>query len=259
MRRRVAVLLAVLVLAGLAVGAFANAEVVQRGSLRVTFDGALTPRSLPRTGTAPVRVGVSAKIATDDGAPPPQLRTMTIAINSAGRFDPTLLPVCTVADIQPSTTANALRACGDSLVGQGSFQAKVLLGQSAAFPAVGKLYAFNGRYHGHPAILAHVFGTEPVPTSFTLPFELLKSKGTFGTVLRASLPAVTGKSGYITGLSLNLGRTVGSGPRRRSYLSAGCPAPQGFPGAVFPFARASFDFGTSKLTSTLTRNCKVSR
>ena len=31
--------------------------------------------------------------------------------------------------------------------------------------AEGKLYAFNGRWHGRPAILAHVYGTKPVPTS----------------------------------------------------------------------------------------------
>jgi hypothetical protein len=58
------------------------------------------------------------------------------------------------------------------LVGTGTFATKILLPQQAPFPAGGKLYAFNGRYRGHPAILAHVFGTEPVPTSFTLPFEM---------------------------------------------------------------------------------------
>jgi hypothetical protein len=258
MRARTTVLLTVSVFAILALGSLARAEVVQKGTLRVTFDGALTPKSLPRSGDAPVRVSVSAKIGTNNGSEPPQLKTMSIAINAAGHFDPSLLPVCTLRDIQPSTTENALKACGESLVGQGTFSAKVLLGQNAAFPSAGKLYAFNGRFNGHPAILAHVFGTDPVPTSFTLPFELLKSKGTFGTVLRASLPAVTGKSGYITGLSLNLGRTVGSGPNRKSYLSAGCPAPKGFPGATFPFARASFDFAHASLTSTLNRNCKVS-
>jgi hypothetical protein len=46
--------------------------------------------------------------------------------------------------------------------------------------------------------------------------------------------------------------------KRRSYLSASCPAPKGFPGAAFPFARASFGFGKQTLTSTLTRSCRVS-
>lgn len=237
----------------------AGGEVVQRGSLRVTFDGKLSPTKLPRTGSAPVRVSVGAKIDQIGKENPLRLRTMTIAINRAGVVSPGIVPICKMDDIQPSTNENALAACRDSLVGEGFFSAKVLLQHQAAFPAAGKLYAFNGRWHGHPAILAHVYGTKPVPTSFTLPFELSQGKGTFGTTLRASMPAFTGKGGYITGISLNLGRTVSTGRGRRGYLSAGCPAPDGFPGAAFPFARASFDFGKAKITSTLTRNCKVRR
>ncbi len=248
---------ALVLLLAVGLGSPASGEVVQRGPLRVTFDGEISPKALPRTGSAPVRVSVGAKISSTKVGEAPRLRTMTIAINRAGIFSPGVVPTCTVRDIQPSTTENALDACRDSLVGEGHFAAKVLLSQQAAFPSSGKLYAFNGRWHGHPAILAHVYGTDPVPTSFTLPFELTTAKGTFGTVLRAVLPAVTGKSGYITGISLSLGRTIGSGKGRRSYLSAGCPAPSGFPGAVFPFARASFGFGDSNVTSTLTRNCKV--
>jgi hypothetical protein len=255
-RKTVSILtLALSVCCGL--GTIAQGEIVQRGSLRVTFDGTISPKTLPRSGSAPVRVSVGAKIAGTDVRNPPRLRTMTISINRVGQFSPGLFPTCTVPDIQPSTTENALDACGDALIGEGQFSAKVLLPRQAAFPSSGKLYAFNGRWHGRPAILAHVYGTSPVPTSFTLPFEVTSSKGTFGTVLRAALPTVIGKSGYITGISLNLGRTTGSGKNRRSYLSAGCPAPQGFPGAVFPFARADFGFGKTDITSTLTRNCKV--
>ena len=48
----------------------------------------------------------------------------------------------------------------------------------------------------------------------------------------------------------------GRGEPAPSYLSAGCPAPKGFPGATFPFAKASFAFaGKQALTSTLTRSC----
>jgi hypothetical protein len=250
--KRVTMALAVLG-AFIALGALAEAEVVQKGKVRINFDGSLAPKALPRTGSAPVRVSVGAKIAALAGTKPPQLKRISIAINSAGKFSPSSLPVCTVRDIQPSTTQNALAACGPSLVGTGTFAAKVLVGQQAAFPAGGKLYAFNGRYHGHPAILAHVYGTKPVPTSFTLPFEMLTGKGELGTVLTASLAGVTGKAGYITELSLDLG----GGGVAENYLTAGCPAPKGFGGAVFPFAKATFDFAGADLTSTLTRNCKV--
>lgn len=246
--------LLVSVAAFLSLGALADAEVIQKGDLRVRFEGELAPKALPRVGSVPVRVQVGARIDALKASVPPQLRRISIAINSAGKFSTSALPVCTVRDIQPSTTENALKACGPSLVGTGTFAAKVLLPQQASFPAGGKLYAFNGRYHGHPAILAHVYGTEPVPTSFTLPFEMTTKKGQLGTLLSASLAAVTGKAGYITELSLDLGGSAAGG-----YVKAGCPAPKGFGGAVFPFAKATFDFAGSQLTSTLTRNCKVRR
>jgi len=235
----------------------AHAEVVQRGGLRVSFDGKLTPKALPRHGGAPVRVEVATEIAAKGDRTPPRLRTLTLAINRYGRIDPNLVPKCTLRDIQPATTENALAACGPSLIGRGSFSAKVLLSRQAPFPSAGPLYAFNGVVDGKPAILAHVYGEKPVPTSFTLVFQLRRSRGTYGTVLRASLPEVTGDSGYITGLSLNLGKTVRSGGRMRSFLSASCPAPKGLGAAVFPFAKASLDFGKKQIDSSLIRTCKV--
>jgi hypothetical protein len=253
MRARLILATALLVL-GLC--ALAQAEIQQKGDLRVSFDGKLTPHALPRQGTAPVKVSVGAKIATTNGSNPPQLRKITIAINRNGRFEPRGLPFCSLRDIQPSTTADALAACRSSLIGEGSFSAKVLLPQQAPFPSEGKVYAFNGTYNGKLAILAHVYGTQPVPTSYTIPFAIGSAKGTFGTVLSASLPQVTSEWGYVTGLSITLGRTFSYHGKRRSYLSAGCPAPKGFPGASFPFAKASFAFkGKGTLSSILNRSC----
>lgn len=237
----------------------AYAEIVQHGHVRVAFEGKITPRALPRRGAAPVKVSVGAKITPTNGKAPPQLRRISIAINRYGHFEPKGLPVCMLRQIQPSTTADALAACRSSLVGEGVFSAKVLFSQQAPFPSQGKVLAFNSVIHGRPAILAHVYGTRPVPTSFTVPFELQSTQGTFGTVLRASLTPVTGSSGYITGISLNLGRNFSSHGKKHSYLSAGCPALKGFSGAVFPLARASFGFVGRTLTSTVTQNCKVRR
>lgn len=247
------------VVALVAVGVpLAGAATVQKDHIRVSFDGVVTPRALPRVGSAPIRVAVDAKIAPARGADPPQLRRLTIAINSDGRLDPRGLPVCRLGAIQPSTTANALAACGSSLVGEGRFSAQVLLAEQAPFPSDGKVVAFNGSFDGRPAILAHVYGTKPVPSSFTLPFVITKSTGAFGTLLSASLPQITGNSGYITGLRLTIGRSFRSGGRTHSYLSASCPAPAGFPGAVFPLAKASFGFaGGRHLASIATRECRV--
>jgi hypothetical protein len=231
-------------------------EVLQQGGVRVKVDGKLAPKSLPRHGAAGVHVSLATEIAAADGGTPPQLREITIAINRNGHFESRGLPVCRLAEIQPASSSGALAACRGSLVGQGSFSADVKLPKQSLFPSSGKVLAFSGALHGRPVILAHVFGTDPVPTSFTLPFTIGASKGTYGTTLRATVPHATG--GFITGLRLNLGRTFYAGGKRRSYISAGCPAPPGLGSAVFPLVRTNFSFAQGpKLTSSLVRTCTV--
>ncbi|MGA8745488.1 MAG: hypothetical protein WB507_06465 [Solirubrobacterales bacterium] len=231
----------------------------QRGSLRVAFDGTLTPHSLPRSGGAPVTVSVVGRISNSEGAKVPQLRRVSIAINRFGRLSSRGLARCTEKQIQPATTVEALKACGSALVGEGSFTSNVLLPAQAPFPSLGKVVAFNGTYHGHQAILAHVYGTQPIPTSYVLPFLITHTYGTFATALSAALPQVTGEWGYVTGMKLTLGRRFSYRGQPHSYLSATCPAPAGFPGASFPLARANFGFsGNVDITNTLTRSCRVS-
>jgi hypothetical protein len=232
------------------------AEVTQRNGVRVSFGGEMSPRRLPREGTGPVAVEVSARIVpVGDQARPPRLRRISVAINRYGRIDGTGLPVCRVTDIQPSTSAKAMQACGPSLVGSGGFRARVLLPEQSPFPSAGKILAFHGVHEGEPAILAHVYGTSPAPTSFTLPFVIGRAGGTFGTELSARLPEVTSEWGYVTGLDLNLRRRYRWGGKARSYVVAGCPAPRGLGGAVFPFVKARFGFKGFEIGSTVIRRC----
>ncbi|HKF82322.1 MAG TPA: hypothetical protein VKB23_05105 [Solirubrobacterales bacterium] len=255
MRRPVLLVAAVLLSAAVPL---ARAETAQKANLRVSFSGKISPAALPRLGAAPIAVTVGGRIATLDGAPPPQLQGIEIALNRAGHIDPKGLPSCTYAQIQPSTTAGAQAACGPAKVGEGTFAANVLIPEQSPFPSEGKIVAFNGIDKGRPVILAHVYGTLPVPLSYTLILSMRAGKGTWGTVLRAALPAVTADVAYVTGISLTLNRRFEVGGKTRGYVSAGCPAPEGFSGAVFALARASFSFRTvGTLSSTLIRNCRV--
>jgi hypothetical protein len=107
-----------------------------------------------------------------------------------------------------------------------------------------------------PAILAHVYGTTPVPTSYTIPFAISRGSGEYGLTLSAPMPNAGSGWGYITGLSLNLGKKFKVAGQSRSYLSAGCPAPDGVGRALFRFARATFFFGSEQISSTLARSCR---
>lgn len=244
--RRLVLAAAALLVAGVPL---AHAEVAQKDGVRVSVTGKISPTKLPRTGTAPVAVSLAGHIIPTKPGQLPKLERIRVAINRHGKLDTRAVPVCRLGHIDPSTTAEAMAACGASLIGKGHFSANVKIPEQSPFPSVGRVLAFNGKLRGEPAIFAHIFGTEPVPTSYVLPFQVERTKGRYGTVLLASLPRVTGEWGYVTGISLDLDRRV---------LAAGCPAPEGFPGVVFPLMRTSFGFdGGLTLSSTLNRSCKV--
>jgi hypothetical protein len=251
-------LLALSAVALVAAAVPASAEVAQQGTLRVSFEGKIAPHQLPRQGTAPVAVTLAGQIKTTDGADPPQLRTISLAINRNGRLDYKGLPRCNFHQIQPASTVEAKESCRKSLIGRGTFKANVALPEQSPFPSNGTILAFNGNLHGKPVIYAHIYGTEPLPTSFTLPFHIKQGKGDYATTLVADLPQVAAEWGFVRSLSLTLQRNFSYRGKRHSYLSAGCPAPKGFPGATFAFARAAFGFEDgSMLSSTLTRSCGV--
>jgi hypothetical protein len=259
MRLAVALPAAMLALAAL-LASFALGEVSQKRGVRVSVEGKLAPTKLPRHGVAPVSVQVSGQIRAAGQGSPPQLRRLTIAINRNGHFSSRGIPLCRLGDIDPSTSDGALAACGPALVGEGTFSADVKLPEQSPFPSQGKVLAFNGRLGGRPVILAHIYGTDPVPTSYVLPFFVKSTRGTFGTLLETSLPEVTGDWGYVTGISIDLDRRFTYRGEADSFLSAGCPAPAGFSAVSFPLLRTTFGFsGGISLTNTLTRSCRVRR
>lgn len=228
----------------------ARGEVSQKQDVRVTVDGGLSPTKLPRTGQVPVAVSVKGDIAATKEGTLPQLKALQIAINQAGTLNVRGIPHCRIGKINPSTTQQALAMCRSSLIGEGSFSADVVLPEQSPFPSKGKLLAFNGTLGRKPAIFAHVYGTEPLSTSYVFAFKVRRTEGTFGTVLEASFPKATGDWGYITGISLNLFRS--------RFMEAGCPAPSGFTKVAFPLVRTSFDFaGGLDIQSTLTRSCQA--
>lgn len=254
---KTAALALVLLLA--AVAAVAQAEVEQQGNLVVNFDGGISPKSLPRTGTAPVAVNVDSTFRTADGAdPPPQLRRISIAINRGGRLFDRGLPTCRVRRIQPSTIAAARRICGGAIVGSGKVRVRVQLENQAPFTFKGPLLVFNAKPSGGKRrLLAQVYGRKP-PSAFVLAFKIVRQKGTFGTVIRTALPKAARKWAFVTHFEMKLRRTYTWRGKQRSFVSAGCAAPAGFPGAVYPFARANFGFaGGTNVTTTLIRNCTV--
>lgn len=252
--------LAVLAAALVFGAALAHAELVERGNLFVKFSGGIDPTSLPRHAQAPITVRVDGTVRTLSGEQPPALRFISIAINRGGRVETRGLPRCRRSEIEASSSATALRACGDALVGEGRYAAGVSFPEQAAFPLQGRILAFNARVDGKRAILAHVYGDNPYPNSRIFVFHIRQAQGTFGTVLTAALPKALNNNGYLKRIVLELRRDYVYRGRTHSYLTAACGAPPGFRIGVFPFVRVGMTFADGrKLASTLIRTCQVQR
>ncbi|HVS99162.1 MAG TPA: hypothetical protein VHE08_01465 [Solirubrobacterales bacterium] len=256
MARRI--LLATL-LAGLLVPTAAPAVLSQQGDVVVSFDGDLAPATLPRTDPAPISIGVAGTVkSAKKGGDIPQLQTISVAINDAGRLYDKGLPICKVGSIQPATESNARETCGASIVGHGHVTVEAHVPTQPPFSVDATLLAFNGPVvHGHKEILAQVYARSP-PGAFVLPFRISHHAGLFGTVMSTRLPQGTSSWAYLASFEMTLHRIYRYAGAERSFVSAACSAPAGFPGAVFPFAKATYGFaGGRKMRATVVRSCKV--
>jgi hypothetical protein len=255
--RRVAIALALLLC--LPASAAAGRQLVQQDNLRVAFEGQLLPRSLPREKAAPVTVHLGGTVSTTDGSKPPQLRAISIAVNRAGLVSVAGLPNCQPSELQQTSSEAALAKCRPALVGHGHFAAHVDFPGEATFPAAGKVLVFNGSTKGHTRLLLHLYGSSPVRAAFVLPFDISRrSEGTFGTIFSTEIPRLASDLGYVTDIDLTIGRRYRYKGEQRSFMSASCAAPPGFPGAVFSLAKATFSFADGHtLSSRLPGDCKV--
>jgi hypothetical protein len=252
-------IVALAVLVGLLGASLARAELSQDGNLRISFKGDFTPRTLPRDRPAPVTVEIQGAISTTDGSLPPPLRRLEIALNRNGRLSTLGLPACTGPRLQSTSTKAALARCRPALVGRGRFKADVQFPSAGLIPAGGTMLAFFGREGGQSTLLLHLYITTPVQTTFILPLRISrKVKGQFGTILSARIPTLAGGLGSVTEIDLTIGRSYTYRGQPRSFISASCAAPPGFPGAVFSLARGSFHFvGGKTIDTVLSRDCRV--
>lgn len=255
MRRRVAI---PMLIAALTVGwaASSQAERTIDDGLEVAFNANFTPRDLPRAQPAPVKVQIKGRIATTDGSHPPSLRWLELEIHRNGELSGEGLPVCRATALQSTSTQTAMARCGSSLVGRGSFRADVDLGRGLV--SSGRILAFHSRRNGKEALLLHLFAAVPVRFTLVVPLTISdRENGQFGTVMRARIPRIGGIVS-VTEIALTIGRRYTHAGKKRSYVSAACSAPPGFPGAPFPFARGRFRFeGHKSIRITLVRSCSV--
>jgi hypothetical protein len=235
-----------------------RAELSVSGNLFITFDGNIEPNALPRHERAPVAIWIAGRVRTLSGDKPPSLREITIGLHRDGHLETRGLPTCTKEQIDLASSAEALKACGDALVGSGTYRARTTFPEQSQTPSHGKILAFNAKIGGKTVVLGHVYGDDPAPTSDIIVFEITHPSGTFGTVLHGTLPESLTRWGYLKRISLRLDRKYAFHGKRLSYMSAPCPAPRDLKQAAFKFAFASMVFDDGRtLSAKLTRTCRV--
>ncbi len=237
----------------------ARGETVRQGTLQVSFGGSVAPHLLPRVGTTPIAVTIRGHIRALTGDPPPSLRRIAIEVNRLGVLERSGLPACPLGRLRASNTEAALEACRGALVGEGRVSGVLVLPEQLPTPFGGRVVAFNGTLPGgRPAILAHLYTPRPAPLTFVLAFAIGRAHGAFGTRLVATVPERTRRTAHITSFTLRLHRTFAVDGERRSFLSAGCPAPDGFPSVTFPLVHTAYGFvGEKTVADTLVRACRV--
>lgn len=255
MRRALtAALLAALLVFGVSAGS--RAEVTATHDAIITFNSRISPRILPRSGSAPVAIHIEGHVKKRKGRRAASLTKIEIAIHKAATLVSKGLPTCDIAEIDPASSAEALAKCPHAQIGHGRIRAESTFpGQpNASFD--GRVLLFNGRLEdGRPAILIHVFNASP-PSSFVVPFTISKRRGLYGTVLTARVRI--NRWSRVTDFNLVLNRSFRSAGHRHSYLNASCPVPKGFSVGFSPFVRATLSFSNgARAHITVVSSCEA--
>jgi hypothetical protein len=253
--KKLSISLALCALVALAAAALAVAEkptVVQTGNLKLTINGGVTPKALPKKTMAPITLNVQGKIETLDGKHPPALREVIVDTDKNGTIDARGVPTCKVGQLEATTTATAEKSCRSAIVGLGTTDIEVEFPEQAPLPIKSKLIAFNGGTKGGTTtIYIHAYLTSPVTAAVVTTVKISKVKnGRYGTRSIASVPKIAGGSGSVTAFSLTFPKKLFAYKgQKHGYLLAKCSD-----GHFDAEAEAVFTDGT-KLGGKIVRAC----
>jgi hypothetical protein len=240
----------------LAIATGARGERSQRGNLVFSLQGRIAPLKLPRNHLAPISVHLVGGLRTIDGSALPRVTRIELGLPRQGILDARGLPVCSPRRLRSATTAGALAACDDALVGRGRLRAEVVIPDQAPISIDTRLLAFNARVDGRPAVIVHAFG-EGVPVAIVIRFLVERRSSRLGTVLVARMPRALGPSPRLADFDLTLSRRFEYRGKRHSYLSASCPIPAALTAGFFSLARAGLRLaGGGQIGTAITRSCR---
>ncbi|MGN6216972.1 MAG: hypothetical protein ACTHN7_08455 [Solirubrobacterales bacterium] len=217
-----AILLAVVLAASACATAYAiTAEI---GPIFVSATATMQPRELPKRGNAPITLTSVTRVGTKDGSTPPTLQTLRFLFDKHGSIDDKAFPVCTVAQLEGTTPAQARKRCAGALVGKGTGRALVTMPGRAPFEITSPLSFFNAPPSGgKPTLIAHGYETVPVPKTILVPITIERvSHGRYGFRTQIEMPEVAGGYGAPVLAEATIGATRKRGGKKVGYINAHC-------------------------------------
>lgn len=243
-----------LALAVAAVTAAANKPVtVQAGTLRLTFNGGVTPTALSKTKPEPVTLNVQGKIAETDGSHPPPLTEVVVDTDKNGSIDFRGVPTCKQGQLEARTTADAEKVCRSAILGTGTTDVELQEPESKPIALHSKLLALNGGTSGGVStIYIHAYLTTPVTAALVTTVKIRKEhKGPYGLQSVATIPKIAGYAGSVTAFNLTFKKKLFPYKgKKHGYLLAKCAS-----GRFLAQAEAKFHDGTTVGPATVTRPC----
>lgn len=237
-----------------------GAQVGSEGQI-ASFEAKLSPGALPRDRLAPVKIRVEGEFMATPENRLAQLRSLEIAVNRHGKLNTNGLPGCQMRELIATTSKTALATCRSALLGKGIITSTIAFPEQKRVHFRAPILAFNGHWkNGRGRVYLHVHGVITGPFTIVIPIDVRRRGGTFGTVFHADMPGIAKRWAYLTKFRFVIGRRFWDADegRKESIVVASCPAPRGLNGALFPFARATYRFTTTKtLRTTLVGGCRV--
>jgi hypothetical protein len=227
MRQRVIAVLVLGAVLAVAMAAVATAKwtVFQVGNLILKTEGKVMPTALPRHELAPSSFQTRGRIETADGTHPPALREGVIYFDESGELDARGLPVCAGGQLEARNTKGAKKACGDSIIGEGTGVAEIAFPEQKPIRVTSPLTIFNGGIqNGTTTMFIHAFITVPVPAAIVAVFEFRRvDVGPYGTRGVFKIPVIAGGSGSTVGFDFKIKRFYNYRGKRKSYDLSSCP------------------------------------
>jgi hypothetical protein len=223
------------------------------GGLRLTVDGAVTPKALPKDELAPIKFHAEGKLASVDGGPLPALEQIVLDSSPNGVVNAVGLPACGDAKLRATSTAEAVKACPEAIIGRGKAEVEVAFPEQAPFDVTGPIVLFNGGVRGATTTFyGHVYVDVPAPTAVVVVVKSTKEDdGPYGLHTVATVPLIAGGAGAVKSFELTIHRLFTYRGRKESFLEGRCED-----GRFLARVEFALRDGT-KLAGGVTRRCQV--